>query len=69
MATMRRCRWCNRPETECYMHCHKSEDGKHQANPYSAQAADQLEFAVDYTCKLCGITGGVKIDPNDIYWE
>lgn len=61
------CRICKR--SSCYAHCQKAEDGVHVADPTSATAADETPFTVDFSCELCGQSGSVKVDANDIAWE
>lgn len=55
-----------------YNVCGRSADGKHQADPMSAVQADDgssaSDFTVDYTCKHCGQSGAVAVDPKDIQW-
>lgn len=46
----------------------KAKDGKHEADPRSAQQADGTDFVVDIFCKHCGQSGSVPIDPEDIQW-
>lgn len=62
------CKFCKKINRECYEHCHKSKDGKHEALPRSAQQADGCDFTIDYFCKNCQQSGGVKINPKDIVW-
>ena len=62
-------RGLDRTEAECYEHCHKAEDGKHEADPNSASIPAGSEFLVDYTCKHCGSSGSLAVNPDDIMWE
>ncbi len=41
---------------------------RHEAAPESARQADGVRFTVDYTCKKCGASGSVAINPADINW-
>jgi len=51
-----------------YEWCQQSVDGLHEADPFSAQQADGTEFIVDYTCRHCGQSGAVIVNPKDIGW-
>lgn len=52
----------------CYDHCQGTPNGEHEADPFSASQADDTEFVVDYTCKHCHQSGGVRVEPKDIQW-
>jgi hypothetical protein len=61
------CKHCSK--TNCYEHCQETEDGKHEADPTSGTVPAGSEFLVDYTCKHCGQSGAVAVDPKEIQWE
>jgi hypothetical protein len=48
---------------------------QHEADPLSlsfpeeARGDEFLHFVVDVTCKKCGLSGSVRIDPKEIQWE
>lgn len=53
-----------------YSKCPASPDGqgRHVADPRSAQQADGVDFVVDYFCKNCGQSGGLVVAEADIDW-
>ena len=65
------CKFCSREN--CYRHCQKSKDGKHEPDPASIAPAEcnaeTGQMLVDIWCKHCGISGSVGIEPGDIAWE
>jgi hypothetical protein len=63
------CRHCG-TSGECYTHCQNTEDGKHVADPASAQPANgPPDFTIDFNCIKCGQSGAVAINPDDIQWD
>jgi hypothetical protein len=64
----RPCKFCKTINRDCYEHCQKSKDGKHEASPFSGVAAEELPFVIDFWCKFCHQSGSVEIDPKDIAW-
>lgn len=68
MSTKTACKICG--VEECYEHCQVAANGCHQADPGSAQAADSLDWIIDFTCRHCGQSGSIslRIDAADIQW-
>jgi hypothetical protein len=62
-----KCKVCKR--TNCYEHCQVADNGKHEADPRSARQVEGVDFTLDYTCKYCGQSGSVIINPITIYWD
>jgi hypothetical protein len=58
-----------------YSHCPDSPDGKHRANPATAQPDHDAgrnrgtDWIIDFNCIHCGQSGSLKVDPADIQWE
>lgn len=77
------CRFCGKPQDECFEHCHHPSAiaGKHVPDPTSVRFADtparKNHVIYDVWCKLCGISGATSIDPSagetidfdEIQWE
>jgi len=61
------CKHCGKDN--CYEHCQKTEDGRHEADPMSGTIPPGCEFLVDYTCKHCGQSGSLAVAEKDIMWE
>lgn len=57
-----------KPPRKDYEKCDESKNGKHEADPASGQVAHRENFIIDFTCKHCGQSGSVAIDPKDINW-
>ena len=56
-------------EDQCEEHCYESQTGEHEAGPRSGSIPDGVDFVVDFTCRHCGQSGGLAVDPRDIQWD
>jgi hypothetical protein len=63
------CRVCFEPKDSCYAHCHNAKDGKHVPDLSTIQQANGAEGVIDVNCKVCGVSGSMRIDPKDIVFE
>jgi hypothetical protein len=46
--------------------CPKSPHFRHDGDPATITPADGVEWTVDVSCKYCGRSGSVAIDPADV---
>lgn len=54
----------------CYEHCQNAADGKHVPDPGSIIPCNtDIPWTVDVKCRNCEVTGGYKINPEEIQWE
>jgi len=66
------CRVCFEPTEQCFSHCHDrdSKDSKHVPDLRFIRTADGAgEGVIDVSCKVCGVSGSMRIDPKDIIFE
>lgn len=53
---------------------HQKQACQHDPDPRTIQPADgtgrgkDVDFIVDVTCRKCGISGSVRLNPEDIDW-
>jgi hypothetical protein len=64
------CKICFEPQEQCFGHCHdrQAKGGKHVPDLRFIKSGD-TDGIIDVPCRLCGVTGSMRIEPKDISFE